>query len=192
MGSHYAFVLGPGSLTARKSSSAPMRQAVTKASASSDSEQCCACGRRALLGAGFASLLGIVIGGDAAFAAGEEGAPEGRKSRAWKPAGISDDDVKCKNCVGSGKVSCDLCSGTGFWRALANNDRNQRYQGVVCPECEGEGTLRCSVCLGTGDGNVRGLLRRRRIEPGPGRILQTNNPEEEAKAANAVEEAKSS
>jgi DnaJ-class molecular chaperone len=71
-------------------------------------------------------------------------------------------------------VPCDLCSGTGFWRALASNDANQKYQGVVCPECEGAGTLRCPVCLGTGDGNVKGLLRRRRVEPGPGRILQTN------------------
>jgi hypothetical protein len=78
----------------------------------------------------------------------------------------------CKNCTGSGKVPCDLCSGTGFWRALARNDVNQKYQGVVCPECEGAGTLTCPVCLGTGEGNVRGLLRRRRIEPGPGRILQ--------------------
>lgn len=84
------------------------------------------------------------------------------------------DESLCKNCVGSGVVPCDLCSGTGFWRALAKNDVNQRYQGVVCPECEGAGTLTCPVCLGTGEGNVRGLLRRRRVEPGPGRILQTN------------------
>jgi hypothetical protein len=80
----------------------------------------------------------------------------------------------CKNCTGSGKVPCDLCSGTGFWRALAKNDVNQKYQGVVCPECEGAGTLTCPVCLGTGEGDIRGLLRRRRIEPGPGRILQRN------------------
>eukprot|EP00177_Eucheuma_denticulatum_P004208 GFKZ01007627.1.p1 GENE.GFKZ01007627.1~~GFKZ01007627.1.p1 ORF type:complete len:176 (-),score=8.35 GFKZ01007627.1:219-746(-) len=80
----------------------------------------------------------------------------------------------CKNCVGSGKVPCDLCSGTGFWRALAANDPKQRYKGVVCPECEGLGSLTCPVCLGTGEGNVRGLLRRRRVEPGPGRVLQSN------------------
>lgn len=79
----------------------------------------------------------------------------------------------CRNCQGGGRISCELCSGTGFWRALASNDPNQRYKGVVCPECEGSGRLTCPVCLGTGEGNVKGLLRRRRVEPGPGRILQS-------------------
>ncbi|OSX70255.1 hypothetical protein BU14_0827s0004 [Porphyra umbilicalis] len=86
----------------------------------------------------------------------------------------------CKNCRGGGTVSCELCSGTGFWRAIANNDANQKYKGVVCPQCEGAGSLVCPVCLGTGEGNVRGLLRRRRVAPGPGRILQTNELEEAA------------
>lgn len=84
----------------------------------------------------------------------------------------------CKNCRGGGKVACELCSGTGFWRAIANNDANQKYKGVVCPQCEGVGNLVCPVCLGTGEGNVRGLLRRRKVAPGPGRILQTNELEE--------------
>lgn len=80
----------------------------------------------------------------------------------------------CKNCYGKGMVTCELCSGTGFWRALQGNDPKQKYKGVVCPECEGTGTLTCPVCLGTGEGNIRGLLRRRRIEPGAGRVLQSN------------------
>ncbi|GAB0497499.1 hypothetical protein MMPV_008832 [Pyropia vietnamensis] len=84
----------------------------------------------------------------------------------------------CKNCRGGGRVTCELCSGTGFWRAIANNDSNQKYKGVVCPQCEGAGSLVCPVCLGTGEGNVRGLLRRRKVAPGPGRILQTNELEE--------------
>lgn len=83
-------------------------------------------------------------------------------------------DCNCANCQGSGIISCELCSGTGFWRALAANDPKQKYKGVVCPECEGEGTLRCPVCLGTGEGQIKGLLRRRRIEPGKGRVLQSN------------------
>lgn len=86
----------------------------------------------------------------------------------------SSSEASCRNCEGSGKVICELCSGTGFWRALQGTNPNQKYQGVVCPECEGTGKLTCPVCLGTGEGNVRGLLRRRTVEPGPGRILQTN------------------
>lgn len=84
-----------------------------------------------------------------------------------------DDTGTCQNCGGAGKVPCELCAGTGFWRAISGNDPNMRYKGVVCPECEGAGTIICPVCLGTGEGNVRGLLRRRAVQPGPGRILQS-------------------
>lgn len=82
-------------------------------------------------------------------------------------------DELCKNCAGSGKVTCELCLGTGFWRAISGNDPNQKYKGVVCPECEGTGNLICPICLGTGEGNIKGLLRRRAVQPGPGRILQS-------------------
>ena len=86
---------------------------------------------------------------------------------------LAEDDRGCKNCQGGGKVSCELCLGTGFWRAFAGNDDALRYRGVTCPECEGSGNKICPVCLGTGEGNVRGLLRRRTVEPGKGRILQS-------------------
>lgn len=82
-------------------------------------------------------------------------------------------DGGCRNCQGTGKITCELCTGTGFWRALSGNNPNQRYKGVICPECEGVGRLSCPVCLGTGEGNIKGLLRRRKVEPGPGRILQS-------------------
>lgn len=147
---------------------------------------CSSCSRRAVLSFGASALFGAAVLGaaGAAGAADATDAPPGpgeKRGRGWKRPGeaAEDDDVKCKNCQGGGMVPCDLCSGTGFWRALASSDKNQKYQGVVCPECEGAGTLRCPVCLGTGDGNVKGLLRRRRVEAGPGRILQTNFPEEE-------------
>lgn len=80
---------------------------------------------------------------------------------------------KCTNCRGSGEISCELCLGTGFWRAISGSDPRQKYKGVVCPECEGSGILPCPVCLGTGEGDVRGLLRRRKVQPGRGRILQS-------------------
>jgi hypothetical protein len=132
--------------------------------------------RRAVLQVGIGSALSAFLGsvGVRAGTSDDEknvtspGASD--KAETKSPANTS----VCKNCTGSGKVPCDLCSGTGFWRALARNDVNQKYQGVVCPECEGAGTLTCPVCLGTGEGDIRGLLRRRRIEPGPGRILQRN------------------
>mmetsp|Transcript_18511 Transcript_18511/g.74400 ORF Transcript_18511/g.74400 Transcript_18511/m.74400 type:complete len:115 (-) Transcript_18511:2150-2494(-) len=72
-----------------------------------------------------------------------------------------------------GMVVCDLCSGTGFWRATANNDTRLRYKGVVCPTCEGKGELICGVCLGTGEGNTRGMLRKRKLQPVEGRTLQS-------------------
>lgn len=85
---------------------------------------------------------------------------------------LNSDEV-CRNCSGSGKVPCELCLGTGFWRAISGNDPKQKYKGVICPECEGAGKLICPICLGTGEGNIKGLLRRRTVQPGPGRILQS-------------------
>jgi hypothetical protein len=133
--------------------------------------------RRAFLQVGFAALASAFFASPRARAdANPVVSPDAGPVTPSTGAGSKPDanTSVCKNCSGSGKVPCDLCSGTGFWRALARNDVNQKYQGVVCPECEGVGTLTCPVCLGTGEGNIRGLLRRRRIEPGPGRILQRN------------------
>lgn len=137
--------------------------------------------RRALIRTGFAFVVGGILSNSSFVRADEQnlndpsaGKPDKLGPKTSRKNRTDDGVAKCKNCSGTGMVQCELCSGTGFWRALSKNDVNQRYQGVVCPECEGSGTLRCPVCLGTGEGNVRGLLRRRRVEPGPGRVLQTN------------------
>ncbi|KAL0020988.1 hypothetical protein WJX77_003684 [Trebouxia sp. C0004] len=103
------------------------------------------------------TAAGVSLAAQTNLPATAAGAPAGKTQYSADGANAED---KCRECVGTGVVPCDMCGGTGLWRVLSRKRANSTYEFVECPQCQSRGVKVCGVCFGSGLRNVRGLLRR--------------------------------
>lgn len=61
---------------------------------------------------------------------------------------------RCRDCGGTGTITCPVCNGTGVDPRASDKDayeRVLRQYSQTCGYCNGRGRIPCPACSGTGD-----------------------------------------
>lgn len=58
---------------------------------------------------------------------------------------------KCRDCGGTGKITCTVCGGTGHNPQRTTPDDQMSRIPATCPKCRGTGRIDCYACGGSGN-----------------------------------------